>query len=232
MLRKLSQDVEGFWKFVEENSREPGQSPEEHAANKELLAAKLVGRWTSGAPLMVCPLKDDPELGRDPTRNNRFQYGEDPHGLRCPVSAHVRRANPRDTLARDPKESIKVVSRHLIIRRGRPYHEKRADGSEERGLVFIALNANIGRQFEFIQQTWMNNPKFNDLYDSKDPIVGDNYDRESPGDEPKNYTAVVPGLPVRRRIVGLPRFVRMRGGDYFFLPGIRALRYLAAQRER
>ncbi|MGA9520971.1 MAG: hypothetical protein WBV82_05875 [Myxococcaceae bacterium] len=86
----------------------------------------------------------------------------------------------------------------------------------------------IGRQFEFIQQTWMNNPKFNDLYDSKDPIVGDNYDRQLPDDAPQNYTAVVPGLPVRRRIIGLPRFVRMRGGDYFFLPGIRALRYLAA----
>jgi Dyp-type peroxidase family len=230
VLRKLRQDVAGFWKFIEENSRIPGKSPEENEANKELLAAKLVGRWRSGAPVTMCPMKDDPELGADPARNNHFQFGDDPAGLKCPLSSHVRRSNPRDTLVEDPKESIKLGSRHLIIRRGRPYHDKNKDGTEEQGLMFVALNTNIGRQFEFIQQTWMNNPKFNDLYDSKDPIAGDNYDPEYPEDDPKDYTAVVPGFPVRQRLSGLPRFVHVRGGDYFFLPGLKALRYLSAER--
>jgi Dyp-type peroxidase family len=232
VIRKLRQDVAGFWKFVEENSRVPGKSAEENAANKELLAAKLMGRWKSGAPLELCPMKDDPKLGEDPTVNNHFQFGEDPHGMKCPLSSHVRRANPRDTLVEDPKESIKLGSRHLIIRRGRPYHDKYADGTEEQGLMFVALNTNIGRQFEFIQQTWMNNPKFNDLYDSKDPIAGDNYDPEYPEDDPKDYSAIVPGFPVRQRLTGLPRFVHTRGGDYFFLPGIKALRYLSSERGR
>lgn len=230
VLRKLRQDVAGFWKFVEDNSRLPGKSPEENEANKELLAAKLVGRWRSGAPVTLCPVKDDPELGADPAHNNHFQFGDDPHGLKCPLNSHVRRSNPRDTLVEDPKESIKLGARHLIIRRGRPYHDKFEDGTEEQGLMFVALNTNIGRQFEFIQQTWMNNPKFSDLYDSKDPIAGDNYDPEYPEDDPKEYTAVVPGFPVRQRLSGVPRFVHMRGGDYFFLPGIKALRYLSMER--
>lgn len=221
VIRKLRQDVAGFWKFVEENSQEE---------NKELLAAKLVGRWRSGAPVMLCPMTDDPTLGADAARNNHFQFGEDPHGLRCPISSHVRRSNPRDTLVEDSQESLELMSRHLIIRRGRPYHDKHADGTEEQGLMFVALNTNIGRQFEFIQQTWMNNPKFNGLYDSKDPIAGDNHDPEYPDDDPKDYTAVVPGHPVRQRITGLPRFVHTRGGDYFFLPGIKALRYLGSER--
>ncbi|MFY0572413.1 Dyp-type peroxidase [Archangium lansingense] len=230
IIRKLRQDVAGFWKFIEENSRDPSKSAEENEANKELLAAKLVGRWRSGAPVLLCPMKDDPALGADSARNNHFEFGNDPYGVKCPLSSHVRRSNPRDTLVEDPQESIKLGSRHLIIRRGRPYHDKFSDGAEEQGLMFVALNTNIGRQFEFIQQTWMNNPKFNDLYDSKDPIAGDNYDPEYPGDEPKDYTAVVPGFPVRQRMTGLPRFVHTRGGDYFFLPGIKALRYLSMER--
>ncbi|OJT19066.1 hypothetical protein BO221_36765 [Archangium sp. Cb G35] len=232
VIRKLSQDVKGFWKFIEESSRDPDRSAEENEANKELLAAKLMGRWKSGAPLVLCPMKDDPKLGEDATSNNHFEFGDDPYGTKCPLSSHVRRANPRDTLVEDPEESTKLVSRHLIIRRGRPYHDKLAGGEEEQGLMFVALNTNIGRQFEFIQQTWMNNPKFNDLYDSKDPIAGDNYDPQYPEDDPKDYTAVVPGFPVRQRISGLPRFVHMRGGDYFFMPGIKALRYLGSERAR
>jgi Dyp-type peroxidase family len=232
VIRKLSQDVDGFWKFVEKNSEDPHKSPAENEKNKELLAAKLVGRWKSGAPVMLCPMKDDPELGADPTRNNHFQFEGDPHGLKCPLSSHIRRSNPRDTLVEDPQESIELVSRHLIIRRGRPYHDTPPTRAEEQGLLFVALNTNIGRQFEFIQQTWMNNPKFGGLYESKDPLVGDNYDPKYPGDDPKDYTAVVPGSPVRQRITGLPRFVHMRGGDYFFMPGLKALRYLSAERAR
>ena len=92
--------------------------------------------------------------------------------------------------------------------------------SEERGLYFICLNANIARQFEFIQQTWVNNPKFDGLYDEVDPLIGPR--------EPGGANHTVQAAPVRQRLHGLPRFVTVRGGAYFFLPGIRALRYLAS----
>jgi deferrochelatase/peroxidase EfeB len=149
----------------------------------------------------------------------------------------VRRANPRDALDPDPgsDKSIAINKRHRILRRGRKYGApprtaaaQRALVSEagrpavesERGLYFIGLNANIARQFEFIQHTWLNNPKFDGLYDDIDPLVG------AQAEESGTFT--VQAAPVRRRVSGLPRFVHVRGGAYFFLPGIRALRYLAS----
>lgn len=224
VLRKLRQDVEAFERFLDEHSHDP-EDPGGNARRKELLAAKMMGRWRSGAPLSLCPVKDDRKLARDMERNNDFLYADDPHGLRCPISSHIRRSNPRDALIPgDPKKSLRVSDRHQIIRRGRPYRD--ADG--ELGTLFIALNANLRRQFEFIQQSWMNNPKFGGLYDSKDPLVGDNHDPAREGSRPESHAVTIPAEPVRQRITGLPRFVHMRGGGYFFLPGIQALRFLAS----
>ena len=100
-----------------------------------------------------------------------------------------------------------------------------ADGSDEagqfeRGLHFICLNGNLARQFEFVQHTWVNDRHFNGLYDDVDPI-GAHY-------TPPGSTYTVPADPVRRRVVGVPSFISVRGGAYFFMPGIRAIRYLAA----
>ncbi|WP_257451788.1 Dyp-type peroxidase [Archangium lipolyticum] len=224
VIRKLRQDVDAFERFLSEHSHDP-EDPEGDAARKELLAAKMMGRWRSGAPLSLCPAKDDPGLGKDPSRNNDFSFASDPKGLRCPLNAHVRRSNPRDGLIPgDPKESLKISNRHQLLRRGRPY--KDPDG--EQGLMFLALNANIRRQFEFVQQTWMNNPKFAGHYDSRDPIAGDNHDPAVEGSDPHAYSVTIPAEPVRQRLTGLPRFVHTRGGGYFFLPGIRALRFLAS----
>jgi hypothetical protein len=131
----------------------------------------------------------------------------------------MRRANPRDTLHDDSPRSLQIVNRHRIIRRGRPYEEPGDDGGPpRRGLVFIAINVDLQRQFEFIQQTWINSPKFAGLYEDKDPIAGDN-------DGTGVFT--IQERPARRRIPGLARFVTVRGGAYFFLPGMRALRRLA-----
>ncbi|WNG20834.1 Dyp-type peroxidase [Cystobacter fuscus] len=224
VLRKLRQDVESFEHFLHEHSRDP-EDPQGDAHRRELLAAKLMGRWRSGAPLSLCPARDDKELGRDTTRNNDFLYGNDPHGLRCPMASHIRRSNPRDTLIPDSsKTSLKVSDRRQLIRRGRPYQ----DSNGEQGMMFVALNANIQRQFEFIQQSWMNNPKFTGLYDSRDPIAGNNHDPELEGSRAENYAVSIPAEPVRQRITGVPRFVHVRGGAYFFLPGIQALRFLAS----
>jgi Dyp-type peroxidase family len=230
VLRQLEQDVDGFWRYVAQATRRPDGSADRCA--QEVLAARLVGRWPSGAPLVKAPDQDDPTLAQD----NDFGYHHtDPLGLACPLGAHIRRANPRDSL--DPRPgtdaSLRINSLHRLLRRGRSYGPAEdayrppgpagpAAGSGTAGatgLHFICLAANLARQFEFVQHTWLNDPTFNGLYDDSDPLVGSGQSR--------GRTFTVPTRPVRRRYQGLPQFVRTRGGAYFFLPGIAALRYLA-----
>lgn len=221
IFRKLAQDVHGFHHFLAEQTRQAdgGLDP----AGAVRLGAKIVGRWPGGAPLVLSPDKDDPALHAVEKSNDFLYMPTDPNGLACPIGSHVRRCNPRDSLLPTPKRSLVIANRHRIIRRGRHYEDQgRTDTWDpkgvEHGLCFVALNADIQRQFEFIQQTWINSPKFGGLYDNKDPLVGDN-------DGTGHMT--IPGLPVRQRVNGLPRFVRVRGGGYFFLPGLSALRFLA-----
>ncbi len=226
VLRQLRQDVRGFWQFIDHATARPDGSSD--PAARTWLAAKMVGRWPGGAPLVLRPDADDPSQADA----NDFGYArEDPYGVRCPIGAHIRRAHPRDSLDPDPgsEESIAIDKRHRLLRRGRKYGTPipretllqagaAAVGDEERGLHFICLSANIARQFEFVQHTWINNPKFDGLYDDVDPLVG--------AQKPGLFT--VQAEPVRRRVLGLPRFVFVRGGAYFFLPGLKALRYLAS----
>ena len=226
VMRQLEQDVAGFWEFCERASAGPEGRPD--AAARVRLAAKLVGRWPSGAPLVLAPDADDPAQGEA----NEFAYhAEDRRGLRCPIGAHVRRAHPRDSLDPDPgsAQSVAVGKRHRLLRRGRQYgaflpvDDLLSPGvspdwsAEPRGLHFICLVANLARQFEFVQHTWIANPRFAGLYDGADPLLA--------GDE-RSFT--IPAEPVRERYTGLPTFVTVRGGAYFFLPGIRAVRSLAS----
>jgi len=214
VVRQLRQDIDAFWSFADEASRGDDGHPDPQA--RELLAAKMVGRWPSGAPLVLATDHDDPALGSE----NTFGYQHtDPQGLACPIGSHVRRVNPRDSLEPRPgtEQSLAINRRHRLLRRGRSYGG--ADSSGEHGLYFMCLNANLARQYEFVQHTWVNNPSFNGLYDEPDPLV-------SPRGGKGTYFSL-PGKPVRRRYADLPQFVHMRGGAYFFLPGIRALRYLA-----
>jgi Dyp-type peroxidase family len=225
VFRKLSQNVKRFEDFLDENSIGPSGIVDGY--KRELVAAKLVGRWRSGAPLVLAPDHDIPALADNPI-NNEFGYMRtDPEGLACPVGAHIRRANPRDSLPFAISKSLKLSRRHRIIRRGRKYEEgseglttKNSEGKDQ-GLYFIALNGDLLRQFEFIQQNWMNNPTFNGLDDDKDPIAGDNQDRG-------NFT--IQSKPLAKRLCGLPRFVTVRGGGYFFLPGMKTLNFLAESR--
>jgi Dyp-type peroxidase family len=220
VVRQMQQDVPGFWRFAREAAG--GGDP-------VALASKMVGRWPSGAPLVEAPDGDDP---RHATANGFAYANIDPAGLRCPIGAHVRRANPRDSLDPSPgtADSIAVNRRHRLLRRGRKYGPPAdlgamrsgsapADGAD-RGLHFICVNANIARQFEFVQRAWVGSPKFATLYDDADPLIG----RHSPS----GGTFTIPARPVRQRVTGLPQFVTVRGGAYFFLPGIRALRYLGS----
>ncbi|MFG1959864.1 Dyp-type peroxidase [Nonomuraea sp. NPDC049028] len=211
-FRKLHMRVAAFRRYLKDNA----SSPEE----EEFLAAKMVGRWRSGAPLVLTPEHDDPALAADPHRANDFNYQqEDPRGLRCPLGSHIRRMNPRDALS-DTFVDIKI---HRALRRGTTYGPMLPEGQLEddgvdRGIVFIFMGADLVRQFEFIKTQWANDGDFVGLGTEKDPVVGDN---DATG------TFTIPQQPIRRRLKELPRFAITKGGEYLFMPGIRALNWLA-----
>jgi len=221
VVRQVAQHVAQLWKYLDGITQDPIES--------DKLAAKLIGRWKSGAPVVLTPDADDPAL----SESNDFVYQaqapgamHDPDGLRCPFGAHVRRSNPRDTLGEDRLEALKLTKRHRLIRRGRSYgsrmpNPRDLNDTEERGLLFMCINANIERQFEFVQQTWVNNPSFNGLYNERDPIFGDTSAQ-------KDGCMTIPRAPVRQRLSNLGAFVAIRGGAYFFLPSIKALSYLGS----
>lgn len=218
VARQLAQDVAAFWGYLDDSTKKADGTSDPDA--RELMGAKLVGRWRSGAPLVRSHHRDDPDLGTD----NSFGYAEvDPHGHRCPLGAHIRRSNPRDALGSDRSRALELANHHRLVRRGRVYGPGLAnplggDDRRERGIFFICLNANIERQFEFVQHSWCNNPKFGDLYDEVDPLLGNHPSR--------SFTQQ--GAPLRRRVHGMPSFVTVRGGAYFFMPGVSGLRMLAA----
>jgi Dyp-type peroxidase family len=187
-----------------------------NSSEEEWLAAKIVGRWPSGAPLALAPDKDDPGLGADPKRNNAFMFGDDPRGLKSPLGAHVRRMNPRDSVI------IGVPRLHRMIRRGTNYGTPLPPGVQEddgtdRGLLFAFVGAHLDRQFEFVQKEWANDGKFIGAPAEKDPLISSSTERE--------FT--IPKQPIRLHLKGLPAFVVNRGGEYCFMPGLRALSWLA-----
>jgi Dyp-type peroxidase family len=231
VYRKLDQDVPGFWNYVQQHSiiEHTGEADQQRMRR---IASKFVGRWPNGATLALSPDND-----RDIAPNfNEFLYMQrDPKGFGCPYSSHVRRSNPRDSFIGDKAEdAIANANQHRIVRRGSVYGPAliqpdmtegdnaptnlQPDG-QQRGLHFFCVNADIRRQFEFIQQGWCNNPKFNGLYNDKDPIIGDN---DSFG------TLTLEEDAVRERLSHLPRFVTVRAAAYLFMPGLSALRYLAS----
>jgi Dyp-type peroxidase family len=212
VYRKLRQDVASFRRMLAAAASFP--------QGEELLAAKIVGRWRDGTPLDTSPAHPDPALVADETRNNAFGYTDDEGGLRCPVGSHIRRANPRDSL---PFEG-QLVNRHRMIRRGIPYGKPLAldqdDDGGERGVAFMCLQASIARQFEFVQSQWLNDGNAFRLGDDQDLLVG-----VQDGPAPRKMT--VPGDPPF--FVGpLSRVVTVRGGEYFFVPGINGLHFLSA----
>ncbi len=204
----------------------------------------------AGAPIVPLSSNEVPGVGPDPEdiRRNQFTFHDDVAGTACPFGAHIRRANPRNAdlpegtrglfarllrilgYGRDnPHEDLIASTRfHRILRRGREYVLETADerGGRvvQRGLRFICLNANISRQFEFIQASWLANPKFEGL-DEGDPLVANRMPLWA-GRPTDTFTRPQPS-GVCRRLSALPQFVHVRGGAYFFMPGISALRFLA-----
>jgi Dyp-type peroxidase family len=206
---RMEEHVGAFRDFL----RQHGKTREE----QELMAAKLMGRWRSGAPLVLAPQKDDPALGADLQRTNNFDYGTmDPYGYSCPVGSHIRRMNPRDTSDN--------MQRHKMIRRGGTYGpplpEDAPEDDVERGIAAFIGCASLVRQFEFAMNVWANDPQFEELGNERDPFIGT---------QDGTFDMTIPRRPIRKKIKGLPAFTTIRGGAYFFLPGIKALRYLGAE---
>jgi Dyp-type peroxidase family len=228
VFRKLEQDVVCFRRYLNEQAAVfahaiPRGLPHGVSA-QDYLAAKMMGRWQDGSSLIEYP--DAP--GED-TRNT-FGYAGDPAGARCPLGAHVRRANPRDAFGFGGK----TMSRHRLIRRGIAYgkylppgEEQSPESQEKRGIIFIALNSGFD-QFEFVQQKWMS---FGDDFEQgndTDPIAGN---RPMIGGR-RTAQMMIPGDEAsgRRPFIcfDIPRFVTTKGGDYFFVPSLAALGLLAS----
>lgn len=212
-FRKYQSRVGAFNRFLRAN----GGTEEE----RELIAAKLVGRWRSGAPLVLEPEVDNPTLGADPRRNNDFDYSDDPRGRRAPFGCHIRRMNPRDTqLTR-----LTDVNLHRLIRRGTTYgppydpNELSEEADEvARGAYFLFISAKAMATIEFLQQEWINDGNFIGLGGERDPIIGL---------QEEGATFTIPREPVRRRVHSIETFNVLRGGEYFFMPSLSALKWLA-----
>lgn len=207
--RKMREHVGAFREFLRAN----GKTEEE----QELVAAKLMGRWRkTGAPLVLSPERDDRALGFDDRRNNNFDYEKmDPHGYACPIGAHIRRMNVRDTRV------SRIMDRRLIIRRGGTYGpylpDDAPDDGANRGIAVFAGCADLSRQFEFLISVWANDPEFEALNEN-DPFAGSVNGA---------FEMTIPKRPIKKKVKGLNAFTTVTGGAYFFLPGIRALKYLA-----
>ena len=211
VVRQLEQDVAAFnqWLAQAASTLAPVAGLEPRVTMQDWLAAKIIGRWRDGTPLALHP---HGPVGGVP--ENGFRYAEfDGTGDKCPIGAHMRRANPRDGAIAPSQEASRAVQMHRMIRVGRPYTSEVGVGT-----LFMCVVADIERQFEFVQQRWLLNPAFNGLQQETDPLVG----RSSHG---RKYS--IPG-PQGCVVNGLQNFVTMRGGGYYFVPSRSALSVLTA----
>jgi Dyp-type peroxidase family len=210
--RKLYQDV-ALWRRIMRSAAQLYQGGDEHK-----LEAKVVGRWPNGAPLVKYPDKAPASFDPRTPGGNDFRYDTDKEGMRCPLGAHIRRSNPRDALGFEGHLSF----RHRMIRRGMPYGKVLPEGvftddGTDRGLVFVSFQASISRQFEGVQVQWLNAGNIFGLGHDKDFLLGD------PRGTGKMTIQGTPPFFLAPQEV----FVRTRGGEYLFVPGITALAALA-----
>jgi deferrochelatase/peroxidase EfeB len=246
VMRQLEQDVRGFWRFLDGASKS-------NETERLRLGEAMVGRTTEGKPLVPLSSNVIPGIEENAEDSlNNFTYDSDTNGIRCPLGAHIRRANPRNVDI--PGRPSWFVSRglrmvgfgsksfradlmastrfHRMLRRGREYGpgltihdalQPKPEGDPTRGIHFLCLNANISRQFEFVQNAWLMSTKFNGLSEESDPLIGN---RAAVGECPYtgNFSLPRDGSPPQV-LTGLPQFITVRGGAYFFLPSLRALRY-------
>lgn len=244
VIRQLEQDANAFSTYCEQQAAHwKHRLAAPYHITADFIGAKLVGRWKNGSSLVRNPYQPadanthptlrpqshpsgrttiapppvaDASGGADPADNDFLFGAEDPQGLRCPYGAHIRRANPRDSLDPGSQDQIDISNRHRIIRVGRAYAR---DEGQNPGLMFMCLNGDIERQFEFVQQTWLGSETFHGLSGERDPLAG------NPTGCPNGFTMPTRDGPVR--LAPLARFVTPRGGGYFFLPSRTLLAFLS-----
>jgi Dyp-type peroxidase family len=233
VFRRLRQDVAGFATFLNKTAAEEG-------INKDLVGAKLVGRYKSGCPLGhtkdesadLDPQVADPSLA-DPTlltdaKINNFEYGDDADGAIVPRAGHIRKSYPRDEAT--PGGGEADTQTHRLLRRGIPFGEPYDSGAQtgspqagdaafplDRGLLFFCYQRSIEDQFELVQQTWVDGPNFPQPNDGEDPIIAQAAD-------PRAFKAPGLGKPE----LSIPQFVTTTGGEYFFAPSLSALAKLGS----
>ncbi len=223
VARELRQDVAAFWASMQANAAALVARDPEHSTHitADWLAERVVGRDRDGH--LLCPGGARLPACTDGSPDSSYQFNaDDPLGAGCPPGSHVRRAFPRDALTPPGGDRVTLLhaaNNHRILRRGRKFGPKLADPAQddgaERGLLFLCLNTDIDRQFEFVQQTWLLNSSFATLFEEVDPLLGP-AGRMTLRDEALRRTAMV------------DTFIRLAGGDYFFLPSLPALAYLAS----
>ena len=228
VVRRLRQDVAGFRTFVQ-------LMAVRHGMSEDLVGAKMIGRYKSGAPLARLedqadsfdPTQGDPST-LDPTilldeRINDFEFDRDVDGVVMPHAAHIRKVYPRDTATSDGGESD--TQRHRILRRGIPFGASLQEGESganaypnDRGLMFLCYQSSIERQFEFVQRRWVNDPNFPSRGAGQDPVIAQDAHPigfRMPGARPDHVEM-------------MQRFVTTTGGGYFFQPSLSALAALGA----
>ena len=210
-LRQIEQDRRAFLQ-LEADAGGP------RFAGGVTIGEKMIGRRRDGRPLTrgaVAPGGAGVTLSDSKADAFRFRV-EDAQGFFCPLGSHIRRAHPRDALGHEVQAGIASSKLHRLIRRGRPYREGAGDDARQ-GLVFIACNADLERQFEFVLQRWLHNPQFADLDSEDDPILGC-------APVPRGFS-VPPGSRST-----LSRLTSTLGGGYFLLPGLKALQFIVRAR--
>jgi Dyp-type peroxidase family len=209
--RKLHQDVALFRSTLHD------AAARYHGGDEHKLAAKVVGRWQNGAPLVSYPDAQPDPFDSSDRSINAFHYAGDLRGSSCPAGSHIRRSNPRDLLGFETALSF----RHRIIRRGMPYGEPLPEGAPDdradRGLVFVCFNASISRQFEGIQAQWLNDGNALHLGHDSDFLLGHPLGTGKMTVQGERPFLLGPQGP----------FVTTRGGEYLFVPGLKALAALA-----
>ena len=251
VFRRLRQDVKGFHAFVKSTAAALSKSnPAFMTLTAEKFGAKLVGRWASGAPIVNNPDRDNPANATD--LNFEFE-GEDGQGLRCPFAGHIRKTYPRDT-ERGSFVNESATQTHRLLRRGIPFGKPMSSGCPvslnrlrgvftdwiasamegngkmggdtmgDRGLLFLAYQTSIERQFEFVTNAWVNNPDFSDSGNGHDPILGQSQDPTT-----RDRSIVIQAEnPANNATVKLPKdWIIPTGGGYFFTPSIQGLKHLA-----